>query len=300
MIMIWNHGLHTLVCIFTCLCVFLCVCPSIEETCIELSHAIEAGDMQSASAFAATLAQQHATLKIQPSPRDYEDNEIRCGSWFYGTLHKGVWSHVNKHCDPLPCIWQPGSCSWGFFVILLCHREGFSTHDHCSSETTGKAGNCTLSLFVLFDKGALNHPKVLLPHVRCFWSMAFTLGCSAGWSASACVLTSAPSPHMEFIWMATLPSSTCFQPAMLAWLGRFSSKTRRVPFLSVLHLCLHLPPPSLLPLQMAPHHWTGGLTAPCLPDSILAAILVSSGFSIGVSALIELFSFYSTAQWYSG
>ncbi|KAE8279955.1 RanBP-type and C3HC4-type zinc finger-containing protein 1 [Larimichthys crocea] len=47
-----------------------------EETCIELTRAIEAGDMQSASAFAATLARQHATLKIQPSARDYEDTEI--------------------------------------------------------------------------------------------------------------------------------------------------------------------------------------------------------------------------------
>ncbi|KAM6908735.1 ranBP-type and C3HC4-type zinc finger-containing protein 1 [Lycodopsis pacificus] len=47
-----------------------------EDTCIELTRAIEAGDMQSASDFAATLARQHAALKIQPSARDYEDTEI--------------------------------------------------------------------------------------------------------------------------------------------------------------------------------------------------------------------------------
>ncbi|XP_029955998.1 ranBP-type and C3HC4-type zinc finger-containing protein 1 [Salarias fasciatus] len=47
-----------------------------EETCIELTRAIEAGDMQSASVFAATLARQHAALKIQPSVKDYEDTEI--------------------------------------------------------------------------------------------------------------------------------------------------------------------------------------------------------------------------------
>uniref|UniRef100_H2SXC3 RanBP-type and C3HC4-type zinc finger-containing protein 1 n=1 Tax=Takifugu rubripes TaxID=31033 RepID=H2SXC3_TAKRU len=46
------------------------------ETCIELSHAIEAGDMQSASVLAATLARQHVTVQIQASARDYEDNEI--------------------------------------------------------------------------------------------------------------------------------------------------------------------------------------------------------------------------------
>uniref|UniRef100_A0A3Q1IGZ6 RanBP-type and C3HC4-type zinc finger-containing protein 1 n=1 Tax=Anabas testudineus TaxID=64144 RepID=A0A3Q1IGZ6_ANATE len=47
-----------------------------EDTCIELTRAIEAGDMQSASFFAATLARQRAALKIQPSARDYEDTEI--------------------------------------------------------------------------------------------------------------------------------------------------------------------------------------------------------------------------------
>uniref|UniRef100_A0A672G2F2 RanBP-type and C3HC4-type zinc finger-containing protein 1 n=1 Tax=Salarias fasciatus TaxID=181472 RepID=A0A672G2F2_SALFA len=47
-----------------------------QETCIELTRAIEAGDMQSASVFAATLARQHAALKIQPSVKDYEDTEI--------------------------------------------------------------------------------------------------------------------------------------------------------------------------------------------------------------------------------
>lgn len=47
-----------------------------EDACLELTRAIEAGDLQAASAFAATLARQHATLKIQPSARDLEDNEI--------------------------------------------------------------------------------------------------------------------------------------------------------------------------------------------------------------------------------
>lgn len=55
-----------------------CVYPSVEEMCVELTSAIEAGDMQSASVFAATLARQQVALKIQPSARDYEDNDIRC------------------------------------------------------------------------------------------------------------------------------------------------------------------------------------------------------------------------------
>lgn len=75
MIMVWNDPSP---CLYFHLCVYVCL--SIEETCIELSHAIEAGDMQSASVLAATLARQHVTLQIQASARDYEDNEIRCGS----------------------------------------------------------------------------------------------------------------------------------------------------------------------------------------------------------------------------
>lgn len=73
-----------LYCMFTCVglsvfpyaCMY-CMYPFIEETCTELTRAIEAGDMQSASVIAATLARQHAALKIQPFTRDYEDTEIK-------------------------------------------------------------------------------------------------------------------------------------------------------------------------------------------------------------------------------
>ncbi|XP_029385388.1 ranBP-type and C3HC4-type zinc finger-containing protein 1 isoform X2 [Echeneis naucrates] len=47
-----------------------------EENCIELTRAIEAGDMHSASAIAVKLAQQHAALKIKPMTVNYEDTEI--------------------------------------------------------------------------------------------------------------------------------------------------------------------------------------------------------------------------------
>ncbi|KAM3593735.1 uncharacterized protein V6R79_020437 [Siganus canaliculatus] len=52
------------------------VLQKIEDTCMELTQAIEAGDVQSASVIASTLAQQHATLKIQPSVGSNEDSEI--------------------------------------------------------------------------------------------------------------------------------------------------------------------------------------------------------------------------------
>ncbi|XP_038126417.1 ranBP-type and C3HC4-type zinc finger-containing protein 1 [Cyprinodon tularosa] len=47
-----------------------------EDACIELKKAIEAGDMQSASVFAASLARRQAAVKIQPSTKTYEDTEI--------------------------------------------------------------------------------------------------------------------------------------------------------------------------------------------------------------------------------
>lgn len=64
---------------WACLCLFVhfCVYPSVEDNCIELTRAIEAGDMQSASAIAVALARQHAALKIKPLTRDYEDTEIK-------------------------------------------------------------------------------------------------------------------------------------------------------------------------------------------------------------------------------
>uniref|UniRef100_A0A147B3A1 RanBP-type and C3HC4-type zinc finger-containing protein 1 n=1 Tax=Fundulus heteroclitus TaxID=8078 RepID=A0A147B3A1_FUNHE len=47
-----------------------------EDACLELKRAIEAGDVQSASVFAASLARRQAALKIQPSTKVYEDTEI--------------------------------------------------------------------------------------------------------------------------------------------------------------------------------------------------------------------------------
>uniref|UniRef100_A0A3Q2YX76 RanBP-type and C3HC4-type zinc finger-containing protein 1 n=1 Tax=Hippocampus comes TaxID=109280 RepID=A0A3Q2YX76_HIPCM len=49
----------------------------LKYACIELTRAIEAGDMKAASIFAAKLSCQKAVLKIQPSLRQCEDTEIK-------------------------------------------------------------------------------------------------------------------------------------------------------------------------------------------------------------------------------
>ncbi|XP_057680874.1 ranBP-type and C3HC4-type zinc finger-containing protein 1 isoform X1 [Corythoichthys intestinalis] len=48
----------------------------LEDACIELSQAIEAGDVKTASIFAAKLSDQKAVLKIQRTARQSEDTEI--------------------------------------------------------------------------------------------------------------------------------------------------------------------------------------------------------------------------------
>lgn len=156
------------------------------------------------------------------------------------------------------------------FLLLI-----FLSQYHCYSELTVEL---FLSFTVIFS--------CLLPfifyHLRCFSSMAFTHGCSAGWLASACAPTSALSAHTASVRMVTRPSCTSCQPVMLAWRSKFSSRTRRVPFSSVLHHCHSPPLPCLLPLQMAPHLRTGGHTPPCPQNCIPAAALVSEGVSMWV------------------
>lgn len=49
----------------------------LEELCLELARAIEAGDTQAASQHASSLARQKAALTIQLSEKSYADGEIR-------------------------------------------------------------------------------------------------------------------------------------------------------------------------------------------------------------------------------
>lgn len=48
-----------------------------EELCLDLSRAIEAGDVQAASQHAAALARQSVSLTIQLSEKNYPDGEIK-------------------------------------------------------------------------------------------------------------------------------------------------------------------------------------------------------------------------------
>lgn len=51
--------------------------PPVEELCLELSRAIEAGDAQAASQHASALARQKAALSVQLSEKNYTDGEIK-------------------------------------------------------------------------------------------------------------------------------------------------------------------------------------------------------------------------------
>uniref|UniRef100_A0A3Q3M8D6 SHANK-associated RH domain interacting protein n=1 Tax=Labrus bergylta TaxID=56723 RepID=A0A3Q3M8D6_9LABR len=56
---------------------FIFILFFLEELCLELARAIEAGDTQAASQHAAALARQKAALTIQLSEKNYADGEIR-------------------------------------------------------------------------------------------------------------------------------------------------------------------------------------------------------------------------------
>lgn len=51
----------------------------LEELCLELSRAIEAGDAQAASQHASALARQKTALTIQPSQKNYAEGEVKWG-----------------------------------------------------------------------------------------------------------------------------------------------------------------------------------------------------------------------------
>lgn len=73
--MTWMHA-----CMLRCVCVtwLLLLLPlPVEELCLELSRAIEAGDAQAASQHASALARQKAALTVQLSEKNYADGEIK-------------------------------------------------------------------------------------------------------------------------------------------------------------------------------------------------------------------------------
>lgn len=92
-----------------------------------------------------------------------------------------------------------------------------------------------------------------------------------------------------FVSTVTQPSCTSCQPATLAWPRRPSSRIRRASSSSALHLSLLQTRHSLLPLQMAPHLRTGGLTPHFLLDSVPILTLVRCGLFTVVYVKSELF-----------
>lgn len=67
-------------CMLRCVCVtwlLLLLLLPVEELCLELSRAIEAGDAQAASQHASALARQKAALTVQLSEKNYADREIK-------------------------------------------------------------------------------------------------------------------------------------------------------------------------------------------------------------------------------
>lgn len=110
---------------------------------------------------------------------------------------------------------------------------------------------------------------------RCLKTMAFTHGCSAGWLASVCALTSARWLHTGCVKTGTRPSCTSWLPDTLACRLKFSCRTRRALCSYLLRLWRPRLSPRTWPLQTVLHLWSRGLMPPCHRDFTPAASMVS-------------------------
>ncbi|XP_014015081.1 ranBP-type and C3HC4-type zinc finger-containing protein 1-like [Salmo salar] len=76
--------------------------------CADLTRAIEAGDIQEASIYAAALAYQQAGLKIQPSDRSYGDTEVSPPPHNHCNTQASVFLEYGFH--PRVQSWVIGQC----------------------------------------------------------------------------------------------------------------------------------------------------------------------------------------------
>lgn len=110
-----------------------------EELCLELSRAIEAGDMQAASQHASALARQKVALTIQPSEKNYADGEIRWDNvkgCFRPTMTNDIFQVCAAHSAMfvLQFICSSGGC----LIICVCHSQSLSLHDRGCTQATGQ------------------------------------------------------------------------------------------------------------------------------------------------------------------
>lgn len=103
-----------------------------EELCLDLSRAIEAGDVQAASQHAAALARQSVSLTIQLSEKNYPDGEIK-------------WDMKDLSLFLIVCPFSPTlffhSSQWDSLTVLLTElklsrRNGQNLSSCCSSTIT--------------------------------------------------------------------------------------------------------------------------------------------------------------------
>lgn len=115
----------------------------LEELCLELARAIEAGDTQAASQHASALARQKAVLTIQLSEKNYGDGEI---GWEMKKNVAGFFKVTVTDLSSRLCVFATHSAisvlqficgSGGCVVILLCHSESLSLHDCGCTQATG-------------------------------------------------------------------------------------------------------------------------------------------------------------------
>lgn len=119
-------------------CCLLCL---LEELCLELSRAIEAGDTQAASQHASALARQKVALTVQLSEKNYADGAIRWEINSVQGLFKVAMSDNNFRVHVAHdgmFLLQFICCSGGCFVLCVCHSQSLSLHDCGCTQATGE------------------------------------------------------------------------------------------------------------------------------------------------------------------
>lgn len=232
----------------------------VEELCLELSRAIEAGDALAASHHASALARQKAVLTVQLSEKNYADGEIK---WEMRTCWRLLW-WTSAHGDVSVAVyvlwWRtsprlPASQLKSFLTWLWPLSNSRSGKLSVRQWMTG-----VLHVFLHW---------LPLSSRRFFSSTVSILASSAGWSVSVCALSWGRWPPMVCRRMAIQRTCTWSLPDKPASPASCSSRTWKVP---------SWPHPSHQ--AMAPPPKNGGVTALCPQGSTTAARVRSPYVSI--------------------
>lgn len=215
----------------------------VEELCLELSRAIEAGDAHAASQHASALAWQKAALTVQLSEKNYADGEIK---WEMKTCWRLLW-WTRAHGDVSVAVY---ALWWRTSPRLPASQlKSFLTWLWLLSNS--RSGKLSVRQWMTGGLQVFLH-WLPLSSRRFFSSTVSILASNAGWSVSVCALSQGRWPPMVCRRMAIRRTCTWSLPDKPASPASCSSRTWKAP---------SWPRPSHQAMALPPKN--GGVTALC-------------------------------------